>query len=242
MEVLAQNFLPYRFLSETQKAKLHDELRLFVAAKNWEGCGGLTLDDGIRVTIAAHACLLALGMDGDPFASVRTILVYPSAYVAPTVEPLGSGVVLETEIEHEGEAHRRGPVILSWQDVLADCRNPQKGKNLVFHEFAHQLDMLDGAADGVPPLASREQARRWRKVMAAEYRRLVAASQQGRATLLDQYGATNEAEFFAVATECFFNLPIALSRQHPRLYESLRDYYRQDPARWCERASRLTGN
>jgi Mlc titration factor MtfA (ptsG expression regulator) len=121
-------------------------------------------------------------------------------------------------------------VILSWADVLEEGRDPSRGQNVVYHEFAHQLDMLDGVVDGTPPLQTPAQYRAWREVMTAEYRRLVEASSLGRATLLDQYGATNEAEFFAVATECFFDKPAALERRHPRLYQVLRDYYHQDPA------------
>jgi Mlc titration factor MtfA (ptsG expression regulator) len=117
--------------------------------------------------------------------------------------------------------------------VLQDGRHPRRGRNLVFHEFAHQLDMLDGVINGTPPLKDKEQAQRWHKVMTAEYQRLIEASQEGRATLLDEYGTTNEAEFFAVATECFFDKPGPLSHRHPQLYALLAEYYHQDPAARC---------
>jgi Mlc titration factor MtfA (ptsG expression regulator) len=129
-----------------------------------------------------------------------------------------------------GEAVYRGPVILSWADVIEEGRNPEEGHNVVYHEFAHQLDMLNGLVDGTPPLDTPEQYQRWREVMTAEYQALIRASEHGRATLLDKYGTTNEAEFFAVATECFFDRPVQLARRHAQLYEVLRDYYHQDPA------------
>ncbi len=132
-----------------------------------------------------------------------------------------------------GEAWYRGPVILSWADARAGGQDPRDGQNVVLHEFAHQLDMLDGSADGIPPLPAGEPTRHWRTVMKAEYERLVRESERGRATLLDEYGATSEAEFFAVATECFFEKPLPLSREHPELYGVLSDFYRQDPAKRC---------
>src|SRR5262249_14603671 len=124
----------------------------------------------------------------------------------------------------------RGPVVLAWDHARREGRHPGTGHNVVFHEFAHQLDYLDGLINGTPPLGSHAEYERWGKVMSAEYQQLIRASEQGSATLLDQYGTKNEAEFFAVATECFFDLPVVLRQRHPRLYELLRDYYRQDPA------------
>lgn len=228
---LEKNVAPYRTLTEPEQARLRDLLRLFVAEKDWEGCRGLEITDEITVTIAGLACLLTLGLEGeDHYDRVQTILVYPGGYVARHWQNLGEGFYLEGDAEHLGEAHYRGPVILSWEEVLNDARHPGGGKNLVWHEFAHQLDMLDGAIDGTPPLRDAAQARRWNRVMTAEYRRLVRESDRGRATLLDDYGATNEGEFFAVVTECFFDRPAEMRDRHPKLYDLFRDYYRQDPA------------
>jgi Mlc titration factor MtfA (ptsG expression regulator) len=208
-------------------------LRIFVSEKSWEGCGGLRMTDEIKVTIAAQACLLVLGMEHNYYDRVLSILVYPHGYRATAPEDAPPGVIVDTGEARLGEAHYRGPVILSWAEVLQDGRHPRRGKNLVFHEFAHQLDMLDGVIDGTPPLKDAEQARRWHRVMTAEYKRLIEESQEGRATLLDEYGTTNEAEFFAVATECFFDKPVPLSRRHPQLYALLAEYYHQDPAARC---------
>src|SRR5262249_53756534 len=237
---LERNVAPYRFLGPAEQAKLRDDLRVFIAEKNWEGCGGLRLTDEIKVTVAAHACLLVLGREHDYFARVKSVLVYPAGYAVPGV-PDRYGLVHEDGSWRLGEAHYRGPVVLSWDDTLSDARHPRRGRNLVYHEFAHQLDMLNGAGDGTPLLEGPEQLRRWRGVMTAEHRRLVEAVEYGEATLLDPYGATNPAEFFAVATECFFDRPAALRRHHPELYDVLRDYYRQDPAARRRHADALPG-
>lgn len=121
-------------------------------------------------------------------------------------------------------------MILSWDEVRRDSRRPGEGRNLVWHEFAHQIDMLDRSTNGTPPLADRQERQRWHDVMTAEYEQLITDTEEGRATLLDTYGASNEAEFFAVATECFFDCPFDLRALHPRLYDLLRGYYGQDPA------------
>lgn len=230
---LRKNVRHYQFLSEAEQAKLRDDLRLFVAEKRWEGCGGLEMTDEIKVTIAAQACLLVLGLEHSCFDRVQSILVYPYGYRAPAPDLPPLGAIVDENHARLGEAHYRGPVVLSWAEVVHDSRHPSYGKNLVVHEFAHQLDMLDGAINGTPPLRGPEQAERWKDVMSREYAALKAASAQGRATLLDDYGAKNEAEFFAVATECFFDRPVELARFHPRLYELLRDYFHQDPAGRC---------
>jgi Mlc titration factor MtfA (ptsG expression regulator) len=227
---IASNVAIYHWLSESEQAKLLDDSRIFIAEKNWEGCGGLEMTEEIQVTIAAQACLLTLGFDGEHFDRVRSILVYPSAYVVPTQRPIGSHMLIEMLQDRLGESHYRGPVILAWNEALSAGREPGHGINIVFHEFAHQLDMLDGESNGTPVLPA-DQIERWRQVMSREYKELRRA--RGSDTLLDPYGATNEAEFFAVATECFFDRPLDLEAEHGELYELLCDYYRQDPAeRW----------
>jgi Mlc titration factor MtfA (ptsG expression regulator) len=227
---LQQNVPYYARLSEDLQARLRDDLRVFIAEKTWEGCGGLEVTDEMKVTVAGLACLLLLGREHDYFRRVQSILLYPKGYRIPDHSILAGDVVLEGEAEVLGQAVRRGPVILSWAELSDDVRHPGRGKNLVLHEFTHQLDMLDGALDGTPLLEGPEQARRWQQVMTAEYHRLIDEAEQGLPTLLDEYGTTSEGEFFAVATECFFGRPAALRRRHRRLYELLRDFYRQDPA------------
>lgn len=221
----------YHFLPADQQARLRDAVRIFVAEKEFEGCNGLMVWDFMRVTIAGLASILVLGLDDYYHDNVQTILVYPTGFVAPEATPIGTEAVLEDESDRLGEAHYRGPVILSWDEVEQDARDPGQGFNLVFHEFAHQIDMLNGAADGVPVLPS-ELQKRWQRVMAEEYEKLCKAADRGRETLIDPYGASEPAEFFAVVTETFFDLPRELKREHPELYGLFREFYRQDPAGW----------
>lgn len=224
---LEANVAQYRLLSPAEQEKLRRRVQVFVAEKLWFGCGGLVVDDEMKVTIAAQACLLVLGIEYEyHYDQIRSILVYPDTYLHP---PDSDDGLYGEERAIAGEAWHRGPIVLSWKNTgsIAD----EVGGNLVFHEFAHHLDDLDGGMDGTPPL-ERGQLRRWERVVDEEYRRLVRASRQGHATLLNQYGASNRAEFFAVATECFFERPSELKRRHPELYVILRDFYRQDPASW----------
>jgi Mlc titration factor MtfA (ptsG expression regulator) len=230
LHYLETNMVHYGRLDPAEQAKLRDDLRLFIAEKRWEGCGGLVLTDEMKVTIAGQACLLTLNLEPDAYARVTSVLVYPTGFRVPDMPEHGTGIIDEEGEEHLGEAWYRGPVILSWEDVLWEGQHPGEGRNLVYHEFAHQLDMLDGVIDGTPPLRDRQQARRWQQIMTAEYNKLVRRAERGRATLLDHYGATSEGEFFAVATECFFDQPREMKQRHPELYDLLREYYRQDPA------------
>ena len=229
LEFLEKHVPHYSLLSEKEKAKLRDAVQIFAAEKHWEGCRGLEITDEMKVTIAGQACLLTLGMDKNYFPRVKTILVYPGGFRMPKDRHAVDFLEEETT-PVLGVAWYRGPVILSWDDILNPGNNPEGALNLVIHEFAHQLDMQGGPADGTPLLASRKLQKRWRTIMRAEFDRLVRESAEGRATLLDQYGAKNEGEFFAVASECFFEQPVELKRQHPELYGILRRYYRQDSA------------
>jgi Mlc titration factor MtfA (ptsG expression regulator) len=224
LDYLRANVLSYDRLTDAEQAKLRDDLRIFIAEKRWEGGEGLTVNDEMKVTIAGNACLLVLGLTIDYFNRMPAVLVYPSYYIVPPsiTGRDGGGARL-------GEAMYGGPVVLSWVDVRKGLLNPSDGRNLIFHEFAHHLDFLDWAIDGVPPLETREQLRCWWEIMKTEYNRLVEAARDGRATLLDHYGASNPAEFYAVATECFFERPEEMRRRHPGMFSVLRKFYRQDP-------------
>jgi Mlc titration factor MtfA (ptsG expression regulator) len=228
---LQSNVAVYSFLPADKQQQLRDALHIFVVERHWEGCGGLSMTDEIKVTIAAQACLLLLGMEHDYFSHAPSILVYPAGFQSVEARPIYPGVIHETGIGLVGEAWRRGPVILAWDEVLVQGRDAGAARNVVYHEFAHQLDFQGEwphkATSGEMALLSK----RWNGVMSAEYHRLVQASDQGWATLLDQYGAENPAEFFAVATECFFCKPEGLQHRHRQLYELLRDFFGQDPAR-----------
>jgi Mlc titration factor MtfA (ptsG expression regulator) len=220
-----------QLLVPEQQRRLRQSIQILVHEKYWEGCGGLVMSDEIKVTVAAHASRLTLGLEQEFFDHVKTVLVYPDAYTAPSRDVLGPGVVLEGQSERVGEAWHRGPVILAWQEVLGATRRGRRDGNVVLHEFAHQLDMRNGAeADGVPVIESKELAARWVRAMRHHYEWLCRACDHGHPTVLDCYGTMNLAEFFAVVTEAFFERPRALRQQMPQLYELFRDYYRQDTA------------
>jgi Mlc titration factor MtfA (ptsG expression regulator) len=229
-EFLARHVPHYNRLAAAERAKLDDDVRLLVAEKRWEGCGGLALTEEIRVGIAGQACLLILGLDIDLYDSVTSILVYPTGYRTPRVLTISDTGTLHDETAVMGEAERRGAIVISWHDAREGGRHSEPGANVVVHEFAHAIDTRLGAAEGVPPLANRRLRIDWRRVMSQEYERLVRAADRGRVTLLDHYGAESETEFFAVVTESFFQQPLELRREHRELYDLLKEFYRQDPA------------
>jgi Mlc titration factor MtfA (ptsG expression regulator) len=229
LEYLERNVPLYASLNEHEQAIVRDNLRILVAEKNWEGCGGLTMTDEIKVTIAANAALLLIGIDHDSFARVMSILVYPSGFRSPEGWRNAGGVV-DLDMGALGQAWYDGPVILAWDAVLAGARDPKDGQNVVLHEFAHQLDYLDGLADGTPPLQHKSDYKKWHEVMTREFEKLKAEAAHGHPKVLDAYGATNHAEFFAVATEAFFEKSREMYIRHPELYAVLSEYYCQDPA------------
>jgi Mlc titration factor MtfA (ptsG expression regulator) len=228
-QILEKNVPLYGRLDEADREELRGHIHVFLAEKYFEGCGGLTLTDEIKVTIAAQACLLLLHRDTDYYRRLVTVLVHPSAYTAKGVESLGGGFVLEGEEGRLGEAWTDGVVVLSWDDVRAGASDIWDGHNVVLHEFAHQLDQEDGVADGAPVLGPRSRYVTWARVLGAEYEQLRRASRMGKKSVLDRYGATKPAEFFAVATECFFEKPVQMKKKHPELYDELKEYYHQDP-------------
>jgi Mlc titration factor MtfA (ptsG expression regulator) len=220
----------FRRLSAADRTELLGHTQVFLAEKRLEGCGGLELTDDIAVTIAAQACLLLLHRKTDYFPRLVTILVYPSSYTVQENRPIQEHIWEEGASIRLGETARQlGSMVLAWDAVKFGAADPSDGKNLVLHEFAHQLDYENYLADGVPALANRRDQLAWREVMRTEFASLRAAEQTGIPTLLDTYGATNPPEFFAVATEAFFERPRALRSHHPRLYAQLQTYFQQDP-------------
>ena len=226
-KLLARNVPLYAELAPQRQRELEGHVQVILAEKKFEGLAGLDLTDEIRVTIAAHAALLLLGTS-DPryYPGLVAILVYPTTYVAPMEENEG-GIVEESSEPRLGESWQRGVVVLAWDAARADMRRPHEGNNVILHEFAHQLDTEDGAADGVPRLDGPADYAAWTRAFAPEYERLRARSD---GNVLDDYGATNPAEFFAVATETFFTRPHELREQSAALYATLRRYYGLDPA------------
>lgn len=212
--------------------QLKQHVQVFIAEKSFVGCGGQEINDEVRVTIAAQACLLQLNRPRDDFAGVREILVYPGAFLVNRVNVDSLGVLQEHRQVLAGESWTRGQVILSWEDAVAGAATSDDGRNVVIHEFAHQLDQEKGFANGTPFLHSRDAHTRWSQVMNAEFERLKAAAEHGFPSLLSYYGATNPAEFFAVASEVFFEQASELAIEHPELYRVLSDFYQLDPQAW----------
>jgi Mlc titration factor MtfA (ptsG expression regulator) len=227
---IRRNVLFFHRLSASDQAELLGHTQVFLAEKRFEGCDGLEITDEVRVTIAAQACLLLLHRKSDYFSRLLTILVYPSTYLAEDRRHVHGHVWQEGRMARLGETGRwLDAIVLAWDAVKSGAADPSDGKNVVLHEFAHQLDYENYAEDGAPALATRDQRLSWQEVMRGEFASLRAADETGIPTLLDTYGATNPAEFFAVSTEAFFERPRALRARHPKLYAELRSYFHQDP-------------
>ena len=221
-----------RNLPADLRRQLEQRVQVFLVEKDFIGCDGIAITDEMRITIAAQACLLALNRQGAPFPRLRQILVYPGAFVVERVRPEPSGVLREERNALSGESWVQGQVAISWEDALNDAAIADDGRNVVIHEFAHQLDQEKGYANGAPWLGARDRYARWSQVLAHEFAMLQHAALTGEPSLFTYYGATDPAEFFAVATEVFFEQPRAMSYVHPALYGELAKLYRVDPARW----------
>jgi len=230
LATIERNVSFFHRLSANDQAELLGHTHVFLAEKRFEGCDGLEITDEVRVTIAAQACLLLLHRKTDYFPRLLTILVYPSTYLAEDRRHVHGHVWQEGKMARLGETGRwLDAIVLAWDAVKSGAADPSDGKNVVLHEFAHQLDYENYAEDGAPALATRDQRWSWQEVMRGEFASLRAADETGIPTLLDTYGATNPAEFFAVSTEAFFERPRALRARHPKLYAELKSYFHQDP-------------
>ena len=214
-------------LSPAVMARLKQATQIFIAEKFWEGCEGLEVTDEMKVTIAAQASLLLLGVEEFYFDNVSTILVYPTTIIRNSHD--GSPAAYRA-----GEAWQGGPIVLAWDSVLHGGRNEDDGHNVVVHEFAHALDGLDGEMGGSITFGDRETDAQWTQMVHTEFDALRLAKNQGTRTLLDHYGATNPAEFFAVSTETFFEQPHELRAEHPELFRLLKLYFHEDPTEWQE--------
>lgn len=220
-------------LTEADQSELLGHARVLLEEKHFEAAGGLLMRDEVKVTVAAQAAVLLLHRDTDYFERLTSIIVYPTGYVATDATHAEGGVWTERDEHLLGHTQRDlRALVLAWDEVRAGAADPLDGQNLVLHEFAHQLDFEDGYTDGTPALESGAQTRSWAHVLSAELDELRRAADSGEPTLLDPYGAEDPAEFFAVATETFFERGAELAGHHPRLYAELRRFYRQDPASW----------
>jgi len=242
LAILERNVLQYAGMGREERARLQRLVQQFLHEKNFVGCAGLEITEEMQVTIAAQACLLVLGRAGDAmpakvYPSLHAVLVYPGAFLVPRREVDAAGVVTEQRQDLLGESWGDGRVILSWDHVRRGApdawhEDGQAHHNVVLHEFAHQLDSESGNTNGAPYLGSTERYRSWSEVLSRNYADLRRDAMWGRHGVLDHYGASNPAEFFAVATESFFEQPHALAARHPDLYGEFLKYFRVDPRAW----------
>jgi len=229
LTILEKNMPFYNHLPDADKTELRRHMLIFLAEKRFEGCAGLEVTDEMKVTIAAQACILLLHRKTDYYPGLYSILVYPNAFVIHRPQHTESGLIAEGPQVLLGESWHRGSVVLSWDDVVHGAADIHDGQNVVLHEFAHQIDQSGGKGDSTEVLKSRTRYLAWARVLRKDYENLRSAALQNRHDLLRDYAATNTAEFFAVATEYFFEKPKELKRRHPELYDELKQFYQQDP-------------
>jgi hypothetical protein len=233
--ILECHYPMYSRLPPTDRRELEGHILVFLEEKRFEGCGGQEVNDEVRVLIAAQACLLLLHRETDYYPGLKTVLVYPSTYVAKTHWREEQEITDRRSRARLGESWQAGAVVLAWDAALAGAADAMDGQNVVLHEFAHQLDQENGMADGIPPLGGPGFVKRrgrytaWARILGGEFKQLKSALEQNLETVLNDYGAKNPAEFFAVATECFFEKPRQLKERHPELYAKLKEFYHQDP-------------
>ncbi|MDX1490388.1 MAG: zinc-dependent peptidase [Pseudohongiellaceae bacterium] len=231
---LRRNLSVYASMRPELQEQLQGLIIRFMADKQFMGCAGQQINDEIRVTIAAHACLLLLNRPSHEYSALKSILVYPAAFRVKRDTLSDGGLVSENHHTLSGESWSTGKIVLSWDDVNRGISSFSDGHNVVLHEFAHQLDQESGSTNGAPLLYSREAYEHWGKVLNSEFKQLRKASANHHDSLIDVYGATNPAEFFAVVTETFFEQPRQLEQQHEELFNEFLNYYQVDPREWHE--------
>lgn len=222
--ILRANVWFYAALEPEQRERLHGQMHAFLAGRAFVGCNGLRITEEMRVIVAGYASLLRLGTEADPYPELRSILIYPGPFIVEREHEDEAGVVTLQSDTLTGESWEEGRVILSWEDVADSIDDPYAAGNVIVHEFCHQLDQLDGAVSGAPPLHSAADYERWADIMSGEYEHLVNR-RHGGDHVLDDYGATAPEEFFAVAVEAYFTRPLELAQRHRALYEALADYF-----------------
>ena len=231
-EIVNRRLPFFRRMPASMQSQLLDLIKIFLHDKRFVGCAGQQIDDEIRLTVAAQACLLLLNRETDYYQHLKSVLIYPSTFVVNREVRDELGLVSTGHSALLGESWSQGKVILAWDSVEKGVRNLNDGHNVVLHEFAHQLDHASGATNGAPLLVTRGAYKSWALVLSREFEDLQKNAQTGRASLLDHYGATNPAEFFAVATEAFFERPEQMRAGHRELYEELAGFYQVDPVAW----------
>jgi len=224
--VLDANMAHWTYLDDDERERLGERAVALLASLRWEAARGFELNDEITMLVAAEASLIALERPADSFREVRTVVVHPTTMVMTGQHSQVQGVASDDPMPIIGQANPFGPVLIAWDAAQFAARHPEEGNNVVFHEFAHKLDMLTGSANGTPPMDDADQEQRWVAVCTDAYERVV----EGRSKVLRSYAGVNPAEFFAVATEVFFDTPRQLAHHEPALYDELAGWYRQDPA------------
>ena len=228
--ILQKNLPLYSRLPNDLQEKLKKAIKVFIAEKSFEGCGGIEITDEIKVTVAAQACMLLLGHENRCYPRLRSVVVYPSTYVAGGKGLMGGS--LEQRSVRLGESWERGTVVLSWDHVKRGVFNFKDGQNVAIHEFAHQLDQEDGVSDGAPILEGGSAYSSWARIFSEEFDRFQNKKLKSNDSVLDSYGASDPAEFFAVATESFFEKPVQFQKKYPELYKELKSYYKINPIEW----------
>ncbi|ASD66354.1 M90 family metallopeptidase [Pseudoalteromonas piscicida] len=231
-QVLLKYMPIYRNMTDADRAQLEKHIVWFLGEKRVLGRDGLTVSRPMTLIIAADACLLVLKQAWPLYPNVKEILLYPSSYYAPQTSRDGAGLVSFHQTVRQGESWPGGTLVLSWHDVLEGNRLPEDGHNLVFHEFAHQLDQQTGATNGTPALPEGMNYQDWGRVLSKAYQHLKMQLSYNMPHAIHSYGATNEAEFFAVVTETFIEKPYELRQENPELYNLLKDYYQFEPRDW----------
>ncbi|WP_019028177.1 zinc-dependent peptidase [Colwellia piezophila] len=230
---IIQRRMPYfRQMPTDLQLQLKQHIQVFIAEKNFIGCNGVKITDEIKVTIAAQACLLLLNRKTDYYPKLKTILVYPSAFIKEQSQLNPDGTQYTKRIALSGESWDFGKIVLSWQDSVHGAELPNDGHNVVIHEFAHQLDQENGKANGSPILGKGQSYQCWSQVFSQQFELLRQQATAGLPSIFDYYGATEPAEFFAVVSEVFFEKAQQFSQEHPALYNQMTNYYKVDPIHW----------
>lgn len=224
------------YLSEHDRHRLRELSSLFLHKKTITGVGDLLVDDYARTVIASQACLLILNLGLEYYSGWVEVIVYPNAFVAPHEELDEAGVLHQSNNHLSGEAWGRGPVVLSWEDIRPQRHHSSiHGINVVLHEFAHKIDLLNGSANGMPPLHKSMHPEQWSEDFSQAYYTMLRSVESGHRGRIDPYAVQNPAEFFAVVTEFFFERPLLLKQELPSVYKQLVMFYRQEPHRYTYR-------
>ena len=230
-EILSRNIGLYSLLPDDLRDQLHGHVNVFLDEKRFLGVGGQEISPEVAITIAGTACMLLLNREPSYFPGFSSIVVYPDTYEADHVDYDG---VVETRkrSRRAGESWHMGPIVLSWSNVLQGAVNAGDGYNVVLHEFAHKLDEENSGTNGQPILHAAGHYREWAEVLGREYRSFADRVSRRKNKVIDEYGLTSPAEFFAVATESFFEKAMTMQKRLPDLYEQLKKFYSVDPASW----------